>query len=32
MAPFDSLHELLFALHSNYGTVLYRLQDIVTYW
>jgi len=22
----------LFAFHSNYGTILYRLQDIASYW
>ena len=22
----------LFAFHSNYDTILYRLQDIATYW
>ena len=25
-------YEFLFAFHSNYGTILYRLQNIVTYW
>jgi len=33
MAPFDRSHMwVLLALHSNYGTILYRLPDIVTYW
>ena len=22
----------LFAFHSNYGAILYRLRDIATYW
>jgi len=22
----------LFAFHSNYGAILYRLQDIASYW
>jgi len=22
----------LFAFHSNYGDILYRLRDIATYW
>ena len=26
------MNEFLFALHSNYGSILYRLWDIVTYW
>jgi len=25
-------HEFLFAFHCNYGDILYRLQDIATYW
>ena len=33
MAPFDRSHyEFLFAFHSNYGDILYRLRDIATYW
>jgi len=24
--------EFLFAFHSNYGDIFYRLRDIVTYW
>jgi len=30
MAPFDRSHTSSF--HSNYGTILYRLRDIATYW
>jgi len=26
------MYEFLFALHSNYGDSLYRLQDIASYW
>jgi len=25
-------YEFLFAFHSNYGAILYRLRDIATYW
>jgi len=33
MAPFDRLHtSFLFAFHSNYGDIWYRLRDIATYW
>jgi len=32
MAPFDRSHEFLFAFHSNYGAILYRLRDIAIYW
>ena len=32
MAPFDRSHtsSFLFAFHSNYGDILYRLRDIAT--
>jgi len=42
MAPFDRsrteisslwiAYEFLFAFHSNYGDIFYRLRDIATYW
>jgi len=33
VAPFNRAHtEFLFAFHSNYGAVLYRLRDIASYW
>jgi len=34
LVPFESLdvHGFLFAFHSNYGDILYRLRDIATYW
>jgi len=32
MAPFDIAYEFLFAFHSNYGAILYRLRDIATCW
>jgi len=35
MAPVDRSHtssRFLFAFHSNYGDILYRLQDIAIYW
>jgi len=33
MAPFDKIaYEFLFAFHSNYGDILYRLRDIASYW
>jgi len=33
MAPFDRLYtnEFLLAFHSNYGAILYRLQDTASY-
>ena len=30
MAPFDRSYTIAF--YSNYGDILYRLQDIATYW
>jgi len=32
MAPMIDRIRVLFVFHSNYGAVLYRLQDIATYW
>ena len=32
IAPFEMAYVFLFAFHSNYGAILYRLRDIVTYW
>ena len=30
--PFEMAYEFLFAFHSNYGDILYRLRVIATYW
>ena len=32
MPPFDRSHKFLFAFHSNYGAILYRLRAKPTYW
>jgi len=32
MAPLYRVYEFLFAFHSSYDAVLYRLRDVATYW